>query len=487
MRSADAAAIRAAEKQAVIDGTAEYELMCRAGIRAARWINGIFPEALRVVVLAGSGNNGGDALVLAAHLRCPEVIIFSTREKESYTGCAALAVRDLPENIPFIVRKSLDKFDFFSGDIIVDGLLGIGFSSPLLRAEAANFIQAVNASGLPVVSLDLPSGINCDTGNAAENGAVKSFATLTFGRPKKGLFCGDAVNLRGQLRVIDIGLSETPSDEGEEIFSNLEALQLLPRWEADCHKNSRGKIAVWGSSPTYPGAAALTALAALKSGGGIVRCVSEADLSGRLCNAAIFRRLSAGEIPCRELESSDVLVCGCGWGGSVFRPALEAVLDFSGFLVLDADALNFISRDPGIWKPHPRAVITPHPGEAARLMQAFGLTPGSDRKADALQLAEKLGVVTLLKGKDTIVAAPGGRYAIIASGDAHLATAGSGDVLAGVIGAMLARKLPVFEAAALGAYIHGVAGESAGKVIIADELPELISQVLEKLSVNGII
>ncbi|MBE6376458.1 MAG: NAD(P)H-hydrate dehydratase [Lentisphaerae bacterium] len=487
MKSADVAAIRQEEKLAIAAGTAEYELMCRAGIQAARYINGKFPDALRVVILAGGGNNGGDALVAASHLRCPEVIVYSTKEKESFTGCAALAVRDLPEKIPFIVRKKLDKFDFASGDVIVDGLLGIGFSGSHLREETANFIRTVNGSGLPVIALDLPSGVNGDTGIAAENGALQCFATLTFGRPKKGLFCNDAVNLRGMLRVIDIGLPDDPNADGEEIFTNLDALTHLPCWEAACHKNSRGRVMVWGSSVEYPGAAALTSLAALKSGCGIVRCVSEADLSGRLCNAAIFKKLAPGEIPENFLNNSDTLVCGCGWGNSVSSAMLEAALNFSGSLVLDADALNFISRNPSLWGGHRQAVITPHPKEAERLMQAFDIPVGSDRRENALHLAEKMGVVVLLKGKDTIAASPEGKYVIISSGNANLATAGSGDVLAGVIGALLARKVPVFEAASLGAYIHGLAGEIAGKIIIADELPDLVSVVLAKLSANEVI
>ena len=482
MRCASVSQIREMERAAISGGVPEYELMLRAGIQAAHRIDHLFPHASRFVVLCGGGNNGGDGLVAAKYLKNAPVVIYSTRDRNSFSGCAANAVCDLPENIPFEVRANLTSADFFPGDVIIDALLGIGFSGGKLRPETESFIRAVNNSHLPVVALDLPSGVNGDDGSAADNGAVDASLTLTFGMAKKGLFLADGANLRGRLRVLDIGLSGQA--DGMEIFSDRDAVELIPHFACDCHKNSRGRVLVWGSSPEYPGAAALTVHGALKTGAGIVRCASAADLNGKLCNAAIFRQLKYLEKPESFAAQSDVLICGCGWGSCATAENLQFALDFPGKVVLDADALNQLSRTPELWKKRDEILVTPHPGEASRLMAAFGITERCDRKQNALALSEVLGCPVLLKGKDTIVASPDGMSVIVTAGNALLATAGSGDVLAGVIGAAASWGMSICDAAVLGAYIHGVAGESAEKVIIADELPELISRIVYKLQNN---
>ena len=480
--------IRAMEKAAVAGGTSEWTLMKRAGMGAAEYILKKYPDAFPYVILAGGGNNGGDALVAAQCLysRNRKVIIYSTKEKSAYTGCAAIAVQNLSNDIPFVVAGKLE-LDYFPSAVIVDGLLGIGFSAEFLRDDAASYIHAVNKSRLPVISLDLPSGLYADSGFTAGNGAVKACETLTFGRPKPGLFLYNGRHLRGKLRVIDIGLCDD-DPEGMEIFTNIDAAKLISRFPVDCHKNSRGRVAVWAGSPEYPGAAALCSLAALKSGAGLVRVASTAELSSRVCNAVICEKLSPESVPEKFLALSDSLVCGCGWGKSAFSAGLTAALNFEGTVVLDADALNHLAANPGLWKKKRNNIIlTPHPGEALRLMNGFGITPASDRRKDAAQLAEKLGAVVVLKGHDTVVATPERKSVTVAAGNALLATAGSGDVLAGVIGAVAASGSSPFEAALSGVYLHGIAAESAEKILIADELPELVSQVMFKLQNNQII
>lgn len=479
MYTATVAQIREMEKNAVASGVPEYELMCRAGYQAAVWIEKLFPQAARLVFLCGGGNNGGDALVAARYLSYRRCIIFSTRKKEQFHGCAAQAAADLPENIPFVVREKLTVQDFFNGDVIIDGLLGIGFAGDRVRDNVASFIAAVNESKLPVVALDLPSGINGDNGKAAENGAVNAAVTLTFGAPKAGLFCNGGAKLRGRLRVLDIGLQK--SDAGEEVFTNCDAEKLIPRFDPDCHKNSRGRVLIWGGSAEYPGAAALCTQAALKSGAGIVRCASSADLRNRLCNAAIFRKLACGETPENWFPHSDVLVAGCGWGSDVCAGHLKLAQNFEGNVIFDADALNGFARDITLWKKRGNTLITPHPGEASRLLATLGEDVRESRKENALILAQKLATVVLYKGRDTVIAEPAGRVLTVAAGSPLLATAGSGDVLAGIIGALASQGVPLFEAAALGAYIHGIAGENAGFLPIADDLPLLASHVIGKL------
>ncbi len=486
MQTAPVALIRRMEKEAVLSGIPEYELMLRAGIQAAHYIREYFSASRRFVVLCGGGNNGGDALVAARYLLPSQVVIYSTREKDSFTGCAAEAVRDLPESIPFIVRQSLSKADFFPGDVIIDGLLGIGFTGSMLRENIQSFIAAVNDSKLPVVALDLPGGIDADSGFAAVNGAIRADVTLTFGRPKSGLFQHDGERLRGILRVLDIGLSGDDPD-GIRVFTNLDAVESIPHFPVDCHKNSRGRVLIWGASNEYPGAAALSTLAALKAGAGIVRCASEADLHDRLCNAAIFEKLPVGGYPEKFMAVSDVLVCGCGWGSCANAENLKRVLNFSGKVVLDADALNVLARNPDCWIKRENVIITPHPGEAARLMTAFNIVPGGERITDAANLAEILHAVVVLKGRDSVVAVPGKKPWIVPAGSSMLATAGSGDVLSGVIGALAAGDSSTELAALLGVYVHGIAGENCRGILIADELPQAVSEVIVKLQQNQLI
>ena len=182
-----------------------------------------------------------------------------------------------------------------------------------------------------------------------------------------------------------------------------------------------------------------------------------------------------------------MLVCGCGWGSCAGKAGIGAALEFPGTVVLDADALNFVAGNPQVWKKRENIILTPHPGEGARLLAAFGVAASECRRENARNLAEKLHAVILWKGRDTVVASPSEEPVIIAAGTPLLATAGSGDVLAGVIGALASSGANAFDAACLGAYIHGIAGEIADRVIIADQLPELISQVLFQLRRNAII
>ena len=476
--------IRAMEQRSIASGVPEYELMRRAGIGAANWIAARYSDASRMVILCGGGNNGGDALVAAAELsRKFPVEIFSTKALNSFTGCAANAASDLPGEIPFYHRNNLDAALFRPGDVIIDGLLGIGFAGGTLRPEVKSFIHAANRSGCPVVALDLPSGINGDTGSASPDGAIHAAVTLTFGRPKMGLFAGDGSELRGALRVIEIGLTGVDYD-GMEIMTNVDAVAMLPHWILSCHKNSRGRVLLWVGSEEYPGAAELAVNGAMRGGAGMVRVASVAQL--RLPSAAIVRRLSGGETPKAWFPMSGVLVCGCGWGSCGTAENLSAAWRFPGTVLLDADALNTLACHPEILQPRENLILTPHPGEAARLAQTFNVDIALNRKDFALALAEKAGAVVVLKGRDSVVAAPDGRCRIIAAGSPALAVAGSGDVLAGVIGAVASQLSDPFDAASLGAYLHGIAGENAPGILIADELPEQVGRVIRAVAANKI-
>ncbi len=484
MQSAAIETIRALERAAIAGGTPEFTLMRRAGVRAARWIAAKFPDASRFVILCGGGNNGGDALVVAAELskKFP-VVVYSTRKLAEFRNCAANAAAILPGEIPFFERQQLEDIDLFSGDVIVDGLLGIGFGGGNLRDDIKSFIAAVNRSRLPVAALDLPSGIDGDSGKASPDGAVNAVLTLTFGAPKNGLFRGDGCLKRGALRCIEIGLPENTAP-GTEIMTNCDAVKMMPGFAPECHKNSRGRVLVWGGSSEYPGAAALAVRGAMCSGAGMVRCASEAELI--LPRAAIYRKLQKDETPESWFTQSDVLVCGCGWGSSGSAEKLAAAWKFPGILVLDADALNVLARHPEVWRRRENLLLTPHPGEASRLAAAMGMVLPENRLEAASMLAEKFHGTVILKGHDSVVAAPGKAPAVVAAGNYVLATAGSGDVLAGCVGATAARGLNGFEAAKAGAYLHGIAGENFSGMLTADQLPEAIGVTLRKILKNAL-
>jgi len=474
--------IRSAEAEAFAGDPDGYGLMLRAGRAAAEIIRGFFPRVRRTVFLCGGGNNGGDALAAASSLP-GKVVVYAVKPLAELRGAAARAAKDLPENVEVCVCEGPFPGMFRFGDLIVDGLLGIGFSGGVLREPVSSIIRAVNASGCPVVSLDVPSGLDSDNGRAAEP-TVRAELTVTFGAVKRGLLCGDGPALCGVLRAVDIGLGQVSQDDRAVTFE--EAVKLLPRPAADVHKNTRGSLLVASGSREFAGAAALTACAALRCGAGIVRLA--AVRAAGLPHAVIVREFPSekGVLPptlWREISpwvrSSGALAAGPGWGDA--EPGLLAgVFDFPGPVVLDADGLNLAARHPQLWRSRKDLVITPHPGEAARLARAFGVS-ACGRSGLARVLAEKTGAVVLLKGKFTVVSSPDGREKIVLSGSPALATAGSGDVLTGIIGALLAAKLAPFEAAVLGASLHGRAGELAGRGAIADDLPLILRDILRDL------
>ena len=497
MLTATANEIRRLESAVFASGTAPFALMRRAGEAAARFIARHASGASRIVILAGSGNNAGDALTAAKELsRTFPVAIFAVKPPQELSGAAAAAFRALPPELPVEVRETLGGDDLRAGDFIVDGLLGIGFRG-VLRPQYAQFIRSVNASGLPVAALDLPSGLDADTGVAAGE-VIRATLTVTFGFPKPGLFLADGPRCRGMLRVVPIGLPLPCRDDASSlsVYTAHDAAADLPAPEYDVHKFRRGSLLIAAGSRRYPGAAVLTSRAALRSGAGIVRLLVPEGSRLPETPAALIR----AEIPATESGSfsagaaavlkeeyrrCDALAAGPGWDDAA-PEMLEAVLEFPAPLLLDADALNLAARHPELWrKRETSTVITPHPGEALRLAEAFGVAAESDRAAFAVSLARRLDAVTVLKGAQSVVASPDGSSWLNTSGVPDLATAGSGDVLTGVIGALLAAGCGAERAALLGVWIHGAAGEIGGAGLIADDLPLLVGRVRQFLRRRG--
>lgn len=474
--------MRALEKRAVESGVSEYRLMRRAGTGAAALIEEFAANRFRrVVFFCGSGNNAGDAVVAAGSLSMPHVLL-PFRSLDSLTGAAAEAVKEFAPRLNIV--NNISGFDFEPGDLLVDALLGIGFRGDSVRAPLDLGLQMIKGSRRPVIAFDLPSGLDGDTGVFLPE-TCPAEMTITFGVPKQGLFLKDAPEICGRIEVVPIGLEmdTVPAALDYEYFCRSDAALAVKKTSWYAHKNSRGRVLLLCGSGAYPGAARLAAAGAAHFAG-ITRLMTvKTDFSPAVPAAFICRLLDpdpAGAIPFDALRNnpdflsaSDVLCAGCGWGSNVSPRLLADVLEFPGTVVLDADGLNLLARNPGVWKKRPGIILTPHPGEGARLADAVGVDKELPREQFAAALAKKLGAVVLLKGFHTVVSTPDGVTFVNGSGGPELAMAGSGDVLAGIIAALAANGYSEAEAARQGAFLHGMAGDMGRGTVIADDLPKL--------------
>ncbi len=482
-------------------------LMERAGTGAAREIlefaQDLAPRhARRLVLLAGRGNNGGDAWVAArvlAETGPLPVRLISVCPPADLPADARHHAERLPATVSCDIRETPQGDEFADGDIVVDALLGTGIAGAP-RAPYDAWIKAINAAGLPTIALDLPSGLNGDDGSAEL--AVQADLTVTFGLPKRGLILGHGPHLCGRLRRVDLGLPDSllPVEKAdlEMVFAD-DIRPLLPRLAMDTHKGRRGHLLVIGGSHRYLGAPHLAAQAALRGGAGLVTLVLP-ESAGTLPHqsAIILRRIdcdgcgsfSASSLPQIEelLEEADAAVVGPGLGDS--PRALDLLLGILAHetpLVLDADALNQLAGRPELVKRPWPTVVTPHPGEMFRLLSGYSLDvlKKADRLTQARGLAAHLAATVVLKGHRTVIAAPDHPARINTSGCPALATAGSGDVLAGFLGAFLAAERPPAEAAMAAVFLHGLAGElwdGAARSLTADDLIPLLSAALRHTS-----
>jgi NAD(P)H-hydrate epimerase len=501
--------MRELDKLTVKSGVPGEVLMERAGTGAGEYIldfiSCLHPAHVkRFIVLAGKGNNGGDAYVVARFLsqnsRIP-VKALSICHMDELAGDAKLNAEKLPGNVSCEFRRDLKTRDFQPGDMIIDGLLGTGISG-MLRAPYGNWIEMVNSRNLPVVSLDIPSGLNGDDGSVA-GFALKADLTITIGLPKKGMISGNGPSLCGRIRCVDIGV---PSDLIEKIGSGMEMIfdsdvrKFLGRLDVNSHKGENGHVLVVGGSRKYNGAPFLSAEAALRTGAGLATVAIPENIQPvQRMLSLIVRKIpdegtgyfSTSSVPelIKLVEKSDSIVMGPGIGDEPsVKKMMLALCSFGKPAVFDADALNVISRLPDILlKREYPSVLTPHPGEMKRLLKGFDLAHlmEAERPAQALGLAEKTGSVVVLKGNRTVIAAKGKPLSINGSGSPALATAGTGDVLSGMIGSFMAQGLTPFDASVCAVFIHGLAGEN-GKFgmrgLTADDLIGLIPETMKRIS-----
>ncbi len=475
--------VGAVEQLAVAAGITLWALMQKAGQACADVLHAEFPEG-RVVVLAGPGNNGGDAFVAAQRLRDlgRNVWVFDLAPKgeRSLEGQNAVAGLAGP-------RQPLEDLRLARDDIVLDGLFGAGLSRSL-SGEAAYVVEQVNASGAKVVAIDVPSGVNGDLGDV--NGpAICADVTVTFCCKKAAHVLQPASELCGEVIAAEIGFGRfVEAAGGGLLHENSPALWANKlRWPgANAHKHRRGRLAVVTGSVSSTGAARLAAQAGVRVGAGQVTllCPPAALI---VVAGAVLAPLTASFKDTHELialtEAADAVVIGPAAGvNDKTRANVEALAKADRTLVLDADAITVFKSEVetlgGLLEAP--AVLTPHMGEFGRLFP--GLMGQSASKIEAVRAAAKqVGAIVLLKGPDTVIAAPDGRAAVNIHATPFLATAGSGDVLAGLIGGLLAQGLDAFDAACAGAWMHGDAGIRAGAGMTAEDLDRSLREVIATL------
>ncbi len=468
--------IREAERIAIQElQIPAMQLMRSAGLAAFNALQQRWPDVYRLSVFCGAGNNAGDGYVLArlALQAGYNVIVYSVANVAHLKADALMAYQEYVQSGGRVLAFDVN---LKPSGIIVDALLGTGLSREV-SADYAAAIAAINASDSPVIALDVPSGVDADTG-CVWGAAVNAAMTVTFIALKCGLFTGEAANHCGDivcssLNVPDSVLANLPA------AAQLYAKAPLPQRLRAAHKGHYGHVVLIGGNLGYSGAIRLAGEAALRSGAGLV------SIATRAAHAAVLN-LGRPELMIHAMEALDevqalldkatVIVIGPGLGQDAWAQALlSAVLSLAKPMVLDADALNLLARQP---QRRQDWILTPHPGEAARLLQVTSRDIGRDRYAAAKRLQAEYGGVSVLKGAGTVIADETSVF-VDTTGNPGMASGGMGDVLSGLLGALLAQGLTPIEAAKLGVYVHGEAADR-----LAEEYGErglLASDLLPKI------
>jgi ADP-dependent NAD(P)H-hydrate dehydratase / NAD(P)H-hydrate epimerase len=474
----DAGTQRALDTWAIQErGIAGLDLMERAGTGLADVIERHAPAG-RVVVVCGKGNNGGDGFVLARvlHRRGREVSVAVLAEAEQYRGEARTNLERLPVQPRRFDAQALD-----GAAVIVDAILGTGFSGEV-REPYAGAIEAINASHALTVACDVPSGVDASTGEVAGR-AVRAALTVTFHAAKPGLWISPGKSHAGSVHVVDIGIAPGGPGEPEIGLITERSTDGVPRRGSDSTKFAAGSVLVCGGSAGLTGAVCMACEAAMRGGAGYVTALVPGAVA-LVCDTRLLEVMtmalpeSQGALAPEAVQTvldraqrADALVLGPGLGRADatvgFARELAARLPLP--LLLDADGLNAHAGElPRLARRPAPTVLTPHAGELGRLLACESSEIAAHRLASVREAARRAQAVVVLKGDDTLVAEPSGQVAVNQGNAPALATAGSGDVLSGLIGAYLAKGMDAFHAACAGVFVHAAAGRRAAAEIGAE-------------------
>lgn len=452
--------LRAAEKEAADAlGLTLYELMQRAGEAAFQVARRAYPQSKHWLVLCGHGNNGGDGYVVARR---------ALAEGIQVTLLALDSEKPLPQEAQAARAAWLDAGGTIHAatipwpqgiDLIIDGLLGTGLNSAPREALAA-LIEHANAHPAPVIALDIPSGLLAQTG-ASPGAVIRAQHTVTFIALKPGLLTGQARDVVGQLHHHALGLDAWLQGQSEPVtrFDSSQLAGWLAPRRPTAHKGDHGRLVIIGGDSGTAGAIRLTGEAALRAGAGLVRVLTRAENVAPLLTARpelMVHELTADSLD-ESLEWADVVAIGPGLGQQSWgKKALQKVENFRKPMLWDADALNLLAINPD---KRQNRIMTPHPGEAARLLNCSVAQIENDRIAAARRLVKRYGGCVVLKGAGSLIACEDGRVAIADVGNPGMASGGMGDVLSGIIAALLAQKLAMYDAACAGSVAHGAAAD----------------------------
>ena len=447
-------------------GIPGYTLMKRAGEAALRYLRTRFPVAHRIVIVCGAGNNGGDGYVLARFAQAAGLTVTTLAASlpDQLRGDARQAYEDLRASGIQIQPYAPERLA--EGEVIVDALLGTGLRGPA-REDVARVIRGINNSARPVLAVDVPSGLDSDTG-VPPGDTVRADCTVTFVGLKTGLFIGNGPEFAGTIFFDDL---EIAADQAGAPPARLERIldtaiqQALPRRARSAHKGNFGRVLIVGGGVGMPGAVRLAGEACLRVGAGLVTVAAAPENVAAIAGGRpelICLPLADAEALKEAFERAEVIAIGPGLGRTPWaRSVVDSALGAGKPLVVDADALNIVaeSRTPARedW------VLTPHPGEAARLLDTDTEEIQRDRLAALERLVARYRGTVVLKGAGTLVGAPGRTPALCERGNPGMATAGMGDVLTGAIAGILAQCRDAWLAARVGVLVHAMAGDAAAR------------------------
>ena len=497
-------------------GVSPEQLMENAGLAIAREVNSILGNVSgkNTLVLTGPGNNGGDGLVASRHLHDwgAKVAVFLFSERSPDDPNLKLARERDIEFVDATKEAALDRLNELlpSASGVIDAIFGIGKIRPFqgVLKRALDTINRAKRSSLRIIAVDLPSGLNADTGEV-DPSCLYADNTITMAFPKTGLLKYPGMERTGRITVADIGIPQYLAEQAnEELITADWVRSVLPPRSLNANKGTFGKAMVIAGSTNYVGAAYLACSGAQRAGTGLVTLATAgriyALLAGRLTETTYLPLpethpgiISSGAIKflSPEMAKYNAVLLGCGLGKSQsIKKFIEDLLlrpkNLPSTFIIDADALNILARIPNWWQRFgDDAILTPHPGEMARLTGTTVDEVQSDRTGTTKELARKVNKTVVLKGACTVISTPDGRTAISQSANPGLASAGTGDVLSGIIAGLVAQSLSLFDAAAAGVFLHGEAGELVRSRLgdtgmVASDLLELLPIVIKHTKEN---